>query len=345
MTLGQCVAWREQIELLNLLEHLALAVDDDQGRRLLASQIFDDEPLQQLGLAVARAADDVHVLVALLVGEREGDRGVEQRLQRRIRQIGGYDLARRSLVFVRHDELVIGCRIFDARRLRESCGRAACGCRRTGRARPRPGRKKGATSGMIDRRRVGQHVDERKGGERLDLVASGEILRRRLGDRRQCGDEIQIAFAQGRIEDFEGARRVGRLALMRDQLVAIAALLDRVGGGERRQGIVEVFGLVQRFGDVAHGQVDVVRRQVVANGVDETVEIRVDEFLGVGKIGGDAALLGLGVELIGRCRPVDVPMNAFGDREDEDDRQQKHAADDDKDDGDQSQDNGNGGVQ
>ena len=44
--LCQRVARREQIEHLNLLQHLALAVDDDQGRRLLAAQILNDEPLE-----------------------------------------------------------------------------------------------------------------------------------------------------------------------------------------------------------------------------------------------------------------------------------------------------------
>ena len=38
---------------------------------------------------------------------------------------------------------------------------------------------------------------------------------------------------------------------MGDELVAIAAFLDRIGGSERRQGIVEVFFFVERFGDVA----------------------------------------------------------------------------------------------
>ena len=37
--LGQRLAGREQLEPLQLLQHLALAIDDDQGRRLLAAQV------------------------------------------------------------------------------------------------------------------------------------------------------------------------------------------------------------------------------------------------------------------------------------------------------------------
>ena len=95
-------------------EHLALAVDDDQGRRLLAPQILDDETLQQLRLAVARAADDMHMLVSLLVGDRERDWRIEQRFERRAAEIGGDRFARRALEFVRREELVIGCRVFNA---------------------------------------------------------------------------------------------------------------------------------------------------------------------------------------------------------------------------------------
>ena len=113
------------------------------------------------------------------------------------------------------------------------------------------------------------------------------------------------------------ARRVGGLALVGDELVAVAALFDRIGGGDRRQGIVEIFCLVERVGDVRHGKIDVVRRQVVADRIEEAIDIGVDEFLGLGKVGGDAALLRLGVELIGRRRPIDVPVHALGDADDE----------------------------
>ena len=98
----------EQLQPFDLAQHLALAVDDDERGRLFAFQVGEDEPLQQLRLAVAGAADDVHVLVALRVGEGERDRGLEQRLQRRAGEVGRDDLARRALVLVGRNQVAAG---------------------------------------------------------------------------------------------------------------------------------------------------------------------------------------------------------------------------------------------
>src|SRR4029077_3323782 len=56
---------------------------------------------------MAGPADHMRMFDSLLIGEREGNGRKEQRLERRIAEIGGHDLARRALVFVRIDQLWI----------------------------------------------------------------------------------------------------------------------------------------------------------------------------------------------------------------------------------------------
>ncbi len=193
-------------------------------------------------------------------------------------------------------------------------------------------------------RRVRQHVDEGKRGEGVDVLALGELLRRRFGDRRQRADEIEIGLAERGVEDGECMRRVLRLALMGDELIAVAALLDGVGGDKRREGIAEIFFAVQRFGDVDHAKINLIGRQVFADRIKETIDVRLYEFLRVGEVGCDPALLRLRIKLVRWRRPIGVPVYALGDAKDDHDGQQKDAADHDQHDSDEGEQDRDRGV-
>ena len=65
-------------------EHVAVAVDDDERRRIVRGKVGRDQMLQRLRLAVARAADDVHVLEACFQGKREGERRLHECGQERV---------------------------------------------------------------------------------------------------------------------------------------------------------------------------------------------------------------------------------------------------------------------
>jgi hypothetical protein len=71
----------EEIESLDAGEHVAVAVDDDERRRIGRGQVCGDQMLQGLRLAMAGAADDVHVLEARLQGDGEGEWRLHERRQ------------------------------------------------------------------------------------------------------------------------------------------------------------------------------------------------------------------------------------------------------------------------
>ncbi len=62
------------------------------------------------------------------------------------------------------------------------------------------------------------------------------------------------------------------------------------------RGLVRFSRFVQPTGDMNHRQIDVIGRQVVHDRIEEAINVGLGEFLRRGKVGGDAALLGLGVE-------------------------------------------------
>ena len=169
---------------------------------------FEDEVLKQLRLAMAGAADDMHVFVALRVGERERDGGIKQRLERRVVEIGGDDLARRALVLVRRDEFVAGRGVFERPRPRGNCGRAVCGDRRITRSAPRP---RGKRERSTTRRSCRRPAACRSAGKWRTDSTSSHLANSSgccLGDRGQRGDEVEISLAERRIEYFERSRRV-----------------------------------------------------------------------------------------------------------------------------------------
>ena len=96
----------EAIEALDGGEHVAMTVDDDQGRRIGQRQIGGDQVLQRLRFAVAGAADDVHVLKAGGEGYREGERRLHVLSQRRAAEVGGDHLRRRQIAVLGPDNSV-----------------------------------------------------------------------------------------------------------------------------------------------------------------------------------------------------------------------------------------------
>lgn len=95
----------EQRQALDLPEHVALAVDDDQRRRVFLLKVVQDDVLQGLGLAVAGAGDQVPMLHPRLLRNVKGQLGGEEIFERRVVKIGRHDLVGRAAVVGRPEEL------------------------------------------------------------------------------------------------------------------------------------------------------------------------------------------------------------------------------------------------
>ena len=92
----------------DVADEVALAVDDDHRTLALlqGDQIPEDQVLEELGLAVAGAADDVGVLEACLEGDREGQGGRQERRERRAGEIAADErLGSFGLGLARPDQL------------------------------------------------------------------------------------------------------------------------------------------------------------------------------------------------------------------------------------------------
>ncbi len=99
----------EQIEALENVDHVTLAVEDDHGRNVvgITLQILDNQMLEELRLTVSGASEHVHVLEARLLGDVDGDRGGEDIEKRRAVEIDPGQLWLRLAGFRRQDQRLL----------------------------------------------------------------------------------------------------------------------------------------------------------------------------------------------------------------------------------------------